>query len=109
MSKENSYESPKKDIINSYFNIEIKNRKDQRTVVYSTLDKTNGTFVKSPLTEHSATLFQKTPIGYEKENVYENIKSSPCKRWITPSCIVPLQSHLPSVNYKGVIPSAPAK
>jgi len=107
-SRDDSHEEDLAEDVNSYFNIEIKSRKDKRTVVYSNID-TEHSRVKSPLIINQTSINKKTPIGYSNENTYKNIKWSPRKRWITPNLVAPFKPKLPSVNNKGVVPAMPQK
>lgn len=92
------------DYISSYFNIEIKTKKDARKIIYSTVDDQNNE-IQTPIEIENDLDLLENPVMKTADNVYRNIKCSESNKWITPSLSNPCRNKLIPVGYKGVAPS----
>ncbi|CAI2369422.1 unnamed protein product [Moneuplotes crassus] len=92
------------DYISSYFNIEIKTKKDARKIIYSTVDDQNNE-IQTPIEIERDLNLLENPVMKTADNVYKNIKCSESNKCITPSLSNPFRRKLIPVGYKGVAPS----
>lgn len=108
--------SPHKEFVSSYFNVEVKSKREGGSCIYSTFENVTDVNPKNSITVDTFSTFtkqSKTPAlmtrNYESNRVYKNISTSQEKRCITPNMHCPDTNYFPLVAAKGMVPSMPQK
>jgi hypothetical protein len=105
--------SPHKEFVSSYFNVEVKSKREGGSCVYSTFENVTDLNPKNSITVDTFNTLTKQPAlmsrNYGSNRVYQNISTKQTKRSITPNMNCPVKSCFPLVAAKGMVPSMPQK